>query len=115
VGHTTLVVSTDPAHSLSDSLAQVMGFARRVCGDRAGNFYRGNTKQWLTAQTPAVILQRQQCQDQQPQRKRCKWQQRQQSHHLPFFPRLFRCNQDVSSGKPVLLEGVPKTNYQFVN
>lgn len=25
-GHTTLVVSTDPAHSLSDSLAQVCGY-----------------------------------------------------------------------------------------
>jgi arsenite-transporting ATPase len=33
-GHTTLVVSTDPAHSLSDSLAQVrgaQGFDLRLC------------------------------------------------------------------------------------
>lgn len=29
-GHTTLVVSTDPAHSLSDSLAQVGGLANEL-------------------------------------------------------------------------------------
>jgi arsenite-transporting ATPase len=28
-GHTTLIVSTDPAHSLSDSLAQVGGEVKR--------------------------------------------------------------------------------------
>lgn len=41
-GHTTLVVSTDPAHSLSDSLAQVKGgCAVRVCAARVPPSLRG--------------------------------------------------------------------------
>lgn len=42
-GHTTLVVSTDPAHSLSDSLDQVRASGWRVLSAKGDNISRIRT------------------------------------------------------------------------